>query len=141
MQPHRGVKRGKMYQAFEPVGKDCRLGAFCLPKLHFVLCIAHGCPQDQDSDVWRLLQDRNLADHVMRVHAEGVVPNTMGNHELLSPDQIRAYIGYVKTLDPYIPESLTGKATAQHSTCSLQGLACLGCLPASRTALDIFCLL
>ncbi|KAK9828231.1 hypothetical protein WJX74_004646 [Apatococcus lobatus] len=52
--------------------------------------------------------DRNLADHVMRVHAEGVVPNTLGTHELLTPDQIRAYIGYVKTLDPYIPESLTG---------------------------------
>lgn len=51
----------------------------------------------------------------MRVHAEGVVPNTMGNHELLTPDQIRAYIGYVKTLDPYIPESLTGEsAPGQH---------------------------
>ncbi len=57
-----------------------------------------------------VLQDRNLADHVMRVHAEGVVPNTSGVHNLLTPDQIRSYIGYVKTLDPYIPESLTGKS-------------------------------
>ena len=63
-------------------------------------------------------QDRNLADHVMRVHAEGLVPNTLGNHELLTPDQIRAYIGYVKTLDPYIPESLTGgwMAITHHQT-------------------------
>ncbi|KAK9806786.1 hypothetical protein WJX72_002809 [[Myrmecia] bisecta] len=51
--------------------------------------------------------DRNLAQHVVRVHKEGKAPKRDDGVELLSPDILRKYIAEAKTHNPYIPEDLT----------------------------------
>ena len=86
------------------------------------------------------MQDKKLADHVVRVHREGRPPERNEyDQDFLSSELLRGYIAAAKTYNPVIPQALTGPSAPPwllqqdflqlHETCLCTNV--IGCDPLS----------
>ena len=74
------------------------------------LRVAQGRPFHQPAARHCMLQDRQLATHVLAVHKEGCAPPPAEGPAPLSPELLRAYIAAAKQHEPHFPRDrdLTG---------------------------------